>query len=130
MYECGGELTNYGEQGTAFGLAALSAVAAVLLLASRDPWLVIVGGGASYDGYIKILDITDPRVPTQVKSQVISYPIGSEAPGYPNMPLDQGKPQRLKVAGRYAFVAIHGAASRPLSTRSFFMSRFQWLRVE
>ncbi|MBI2837242.1 MAG: Ig-like domain-containing protein [Acidobacteria bacterium] len=77
--------------------------------AVNKPWLVLVGGGARYDGYIKILDITDPRTPTQVKSQVISYPIGAESPGYPNMPLDQGKPQRLRVAGRYAFVAIHGA---------------------
>ncbi|MBI2841046.1 MAG: Ig-like domain-containing protein, partial [Acidobacteria bacterium] len=77
--------------------------------AANKPCLVVVGGGARYDGYIKILDITDPRVPTQAKSQVISYPLGSGAPGYPGMPLDEGKPQRLRVAGSYAFVAIHGA---------------------
>jgi len=65
--------------------------------------LIAVGGGSTCLGFIKVLDISDPKNMVQLKSQVISDNLTDST----NLP--QGHPRYVQVLGQYAFVTIRNA---------------------
>ena len=65
--------------------------------------LVVVGGGSTCLGFIKVLDISDVKNIVQVKSQIISDNITDA------VKLPQGHPRHVRIMGQYAFVTVISA---------------------
>ncbi|MFC2146848.1 hypothetical protein ACFLRT_05745, partial [Acidobacteriota bacterium] len=65
--------------------------------------LIVVGGGSSCLGFIKVLDITNLNNIVQLKSQIISDNLTD------SVKLPQGHPRYVQVLGQYAFVTIRNA---------------------
>jgi hypothetical protein len=72
--------------------------------ANGKTYVLMTGGGSQTLGYLKWIDISDPKNPFQVKSQIVSAELGN--PESTNLP--EGTPRRVRVAGDYAFVAVYG----------------------
>jgi len=65
--------------------------------------LVVVGGGDTCKGFIKILDISDVNHIHQVGTQIISDFMNRDTG------LENGRPRNVSLLGDYAFVAIHSS---------------------
>ncbi|MCP5054733.1 MAG: hypothetical protein GY940_46640, partial [bacterium] len=63
--------------------------------------LVVVGGGATSNGYIKVLDISNPENISQLKSQLLSGMVGL------GTGLPAGYPHRVEVVDHFAFVTVY-----------------------
>ena len=68
-----------------------------------DNKLVVVGGGDTCKGFIKILDISDVNNIHQVATQIISDYMDRDSG------LENGRPRNVSLIGDFAFVAIHGS---------------------
>ena len=76
--------------------------------------VIVVGGGNPWNGYIKIVDITDPANPVQVGSQKITERVGRAASYYdvglepPPTTLPEAYLRRVQSLAGYAFVGTTG----------------------
>ncbi|MBU4405659.1 MAG: Ig-like domain-containing protein [Candidatus Aminicenantes bacterium] len=101
------DVANPGALATVGVYNAFPGVFSVALYQAADgkTYVLMAGGGSQTMGYLKWIDISDPRQPFQVKSQIISGMVGAETENG----LAEGYPRRVKVAGDYAFVAVYGS---------------------
>ncbi len=66
--------------------------------------LVIIGGGGAVPGFLRIIDISDPCSPRELRYLGISGRVGAPEAGLP-----QGYPRSVQINGDYAVVTIFGA---------------------